>query len=78
MTEELRRPIHLSVHETADPGIINPSSDQHITNSEDTSDLNDSVHDEENVDIPIPKISAETRESDLVDRQIDIVNRSAG
>jgi hypothetical protein len=76
MTQEPRKPIHLSVHETADPNVINPSPDQQ--SSSDMADLNDSVHDEENVDVPIPKLSDADRESNPVDRQISIVNHSAG
>lgn len=78
MTHDSRRPINLSVHETADPSVINPSPDQQVTSNSNTSDLNDSSHDEENVDIPIPKLSDEDRDSNIVDRQIDIVNRSGG
>ncbi|NMG05354.1 hypothetical protein [Brasilonema sp. UFV-L1] len=76
MTQEPRKPINLSVHETADPQVINPSPNTEVTS--DVNDLNDSVHDQENVDVPTPRLSDAETDIHPVDRQLNIVNRSAG
>jgi hypothetical protein len=77
MTQEPRKPIHLSVHESADPSVINPNLEKEASGNKEH-DLNDSVHDEENVDVPIPGLSEDASDSNPVDRQLSIVNRSAG
>ncbi|WGV27208.1 hypothetical protein [Halotia branconii] len=76
MTQESRRPINLSVHESSDPSVINPNSQQ--ATSEDINDLNDSVHDDENVDINTPEPFDPAREEKLGDQQIISANLSAG
>ncbi|MEA5502521.1 hypothetical protein VB735_05235 [Halotia wernerae UHCC 0503] len=76
MTQEPRKPINLSVHESSDPSVISPNSDQ--ATSEDINDLNDSVHDDENVDAATPEPFDYTREEKLGDQQIITANLSAG
>ncbi|BAY49107.1 hypothetical protein SAMD00079811_67360 [Scytonema sp. HK-05] len=76
MTQEPRKPIHLSVHESADPSVISPSPDKEASGN--MNDLNDSVHDDENADVPIPGLSDDASDSNPVDRQIGIVGRTAG
>ncbi|MEI2578446.1 hypothetical protein [Scytonema sp. PRP1] len=76
MTQEPRKPIHLSVHESSDPSVISPNSDKEASGN--MNDLNDSVHDDENVDVPIPGLSDDDNDSNPVDRQIGIVGRTAG
>jgi hypothetical protein len=79
MTQEPRKLINLSVHESADPSVISPSPDKEASgNQNDLNDLNDSVHDEENVDVPIPGIFDDANDSNPVDRQLGIVGRAAG
>ncbi|WP_199330746.1 hypothetical protein [Microcoleus sp. FACHB-68] len=41
-------------------------------------DRNDSSHDDENVDVPVPEPSGTADNPNVVDRQINITNRSAG
>ena len=76
MTQEPHKPIHLSVHESSDPSVISPNSDKEASGN--MNDLNDSVHDDENVDVPIPGLSDDDNDSNPVDRQIGIVGRTAG
>ncbi|WP_017318387.1 hypothetical protein [Mastigocladopsis repens] len=76
MTQEPRKLINLSVHETADPSVINPNPDKEA--SGEMNDLNDSVHDQENVDVSIPTLSDDTSNDNPVDRQLGIISRSAG
>ncbi|KAB8331455.1 hypothetical protein SD80_023380 [Scytonema tolypothrichoides VB-61278] len=79
MTQEPRKPINLSVHESADPSVINPNPDKEASgNRNDLNDLNDSVHDEENVDVPIPGTFDDADDSNPVDRQLGIISRTAG
>ncbi|KAF3889923.1 MULTISPECIES: hypothetical protein [Nostocales] len=76
MSQEPCQPINLSVHESSDPSVIDPSA--HKKESENMNELNDSVHDSENVDVPIPGLSDETNDSNPVDRQLGIISRTAG
>jgi hypothetical protein len=79
MTQEPRKLINLSVHESSDPSVISPNSDKEASGNENNlNDLNDSVHDDENVDVPIPGLSDDASDSNPVDRQIGIVGRTAG
>jgi len=79
MTQEPRKPINLSVHESADPSVISPSPDKEASvNKNDMNDLNDSAHDEENVDVPIPGTFDDASDSNPVDRQLGIISRTAG
>lgn len=79
MTQEPRKPINLSVHESADPSLISPTPDKEASgNRNDLNDLNDSVHDDENVDVPIPGLSEDSSDSNPVDRQLGIISRTAG
>ncbi len=76
MSQEPRKPVNLSVHESSNPSVIDPSVDK--KESANINDLNDSVHDDENVDVPIPGLSEDTSNSNPVDRQLGIISRSAG
>ncbi len=76
MAQESDKPINLSVHESSDPSVIDPNSQQ--ANSEDINDLNDSVHDDANVDINTPKPFDTNNEENLGDQQIITANLSAG
>ncbi|MUH00252.1 hypothetical protein F7734_51480 [Scytonema sp. UIC 10036] len=76
MSQEPRKPINLAVHESSDPSVIDPLGSQ--KESGNINDLNDSVHDSENVDVPIPGLSEETNDSNPVDRQLGIISRTAG
>lgn len=71
------RPVHLSVHETSDPSLISSNPDVEASGA-DLNDLNDSVHDDENVDVPTPEPSNETGREELVENQMTIANLSAG
>ncbi|MBH8555327.1 hypothetical protein I8751_23860 [Nostocaceae cyanobacterium CENA357] len=76
MTQESRKPINLSVHESSDPSVIDPNSQQ--ATSEDINDLNDSVHDDANVDINTPEPFDTTNEENIGGQQIITANLSAG
>lgn len=76
MSQEPRKFINLSVHESSEPSVIDPSLDK--KESGNMNDLNDSVHDDENVDVPIPGLSDNTSDSNPVDRQMGIIGRTAG
>ncbi len=76
MTEESRPPIQLAVHESADPSEI--SDNPEAVSSGELTDYNDSVHDDENVDVPTPSLLDTSESKTLGDDQISIVNRSAG
>lgn len=76
MTQEPHNPINLSVHESSDPNVISPKPDSEA--SGDLNDLNDSSHDDENVDVPNPGLLDTASEENLVDSQISIANLSAG
>lgn len=68
--------INLSVHETSDPSLISPNPDRDA--SGDLNDLNDSVHDDENVDVPNQGLVDAASDEKPVPSQISIVNNSAG
>ena len=76
MTKEQNNPINLAVHETADPRDI--SRNPHLEASADSGDLNDSVHDDENVDTPNPGLLDNGDDKNLVNSQVSIANLSAG
>lgn len=75
-TQEPKKLINLSVHESSDPSII--SGNQNEANVGDNDDLNDSVHDDENVDVATPQATDPLAESTVVDRQITTANLSPG
>lgn len=76
MTQEQNKPINLAVHETADPRDISLNPNQEA--SADSGDLNDSVHDDENVDTPNPGLLDSGDDKNLINSQISIANLSAG
>ncbi|WP_026732049.1 hypothetical protein [Fischerella sp. PCC 9605] len=49
-----------------------------LNQSGEQQDLNDSRHDSDNVDAPIPEPFAEDQDENIVDRQLGIIGRSAG
>ncbi len=77
MTQEPRKLINLSVHESSDPSLISPNPDKEAS-GEELNDLNDSVHDDENVDVPAPGLLNNGTDSNPADSQISIANLSAG
>lgn len=76
MTQESNNPINLSVHETADPSQISRNPNQEA--SADSKDLNDSVHDDENVDPQNSGLLDNGNDENIVDNQITIANLGAG
>lgn len=76
MTQEQKNPINLAVHETADPSDISLKPNQEA--AADANDLNDSVHDDENVDTPNPGLLNRSNDENPGDNQISIANLSAG
>ncbi len=76
MTQESNNPINLSVHETADPSQISRNPNQEA--STDSKDLNDSVHDDENVDPQNSGLLDNGNDENIVDNQITIANLGAG
>ncbi len=76
MTQEPRKLINLSVHESSDPSVISPNS-QKEANGE-LNDLNDSTHDDKNVDVPNPDLFDATSDESIANSQISIANLSAG
>jgi len=79
MTQKPHQPVdlHLSVHESADPSVISSNPEQEASGV--SNDLNDSVHDDENVDVPHPGLFDPAQDDEnVVDRQIGIANLSAG
>lgn len=67
------KPIDLSVHESADRSQISPNPDREASVG-DSNDLNDSVHDDENVDVPTPGLADTASDETFVDRQIGTAN----
>ncbi|MBD2501927.1 hypothetical protein [Anabaena azotica] len=53
MAQDPKDLINLAVHESADPSVM--ESRQQEANLGNNDELNDSVHDDENVDVPIPQ-----------------------
>jgi hypothetical protein len=77
MTQEPDKLIDLSVHESSVPSVIDPNRDKKLAiNNND--DLNDSVHDHENVDVPTPEPLDNDNENTVADRQIISANLGAG
>jgi hypothetical protein len=76
MTQEKDRLIHLSVHESSVPSVLDVDADKQTP--EDNCNLNDSVHDYENADAPIPQPFDDINQENLGDKQITIANLSAG
>lgn len=76
MAQDPKDLIHLAVHESADPSVM--ESRQKEANLGSNDDLNDSVHDDENVDVPIPQANDPLAEPTVVDHQITTANLSAG
>ena len=77
MTQEPDKLINLSVHESADPSQISSHPDLEASGKE-LNDLNDSVHDDENVDNPTPKPVDISNHEDAMPDQTMIANISAG
>lgn len=80
MSQENDRPIKLAIHESSDPSVIDPNYQNYQQEaSGELNDLNDSSHDDENVDIPIPKPFETTdNENRIGTSQITTANISAG
>ena len=76
MTQESNNPINLAVHESADPSQISCNPNQEA--SADSKDLNDSVHDDENVDDPNLGLLDSSNDENPLDSQITIANLGAG
>ncbi|BCL34098.1 hypothetical protein [Nostoc sp. MS1] len=76
MEQDPKDLIHLAVHESADPSVM--ESWQQEANLGNHDDLNDSVHDDANVDIPIPGLDDTFEQPTVVDHQITSANLSAG
>lgn len=76
MTQKPSNPINLSVHQSSDPSLISPNPDKEV--SGDLNDLNDSVHDDENVDVPNPGLFDTTSDKNPGGSQISAANLSAG
>ena len=74
MTKGQKNPINLAVHESADPSDISLNPNQEA--SADSGDLNNSVHDDENVDTP--NLGLLDNDENLVNSQVSIANLSAG
>lgn len=70
------QPIKLSVHESSDPSLISPNPN--VEASGDLNDLNDSVHDDENVDVPTQQPFDDPSAQNPVHSQTTIANISAG
>ena len=68
------QPIKLSVHESSAPSLISPNP----VETQDMNDLNDSVHDDENVDVPIQQPFDDGDDSNISHSQTTIANLSAG
>jgi len=76
MTQNPRKLINLSVHESSDLSVISPNPDTETSSA--LNDLNDSSHDDENVDVPTPGLTDAGTEENIVERQNTIANLSAG
>lgn len=77
MTQEKDKLINLAIHESSDPSVIDPNYKEEA--SGDLNDLNDSSHDNENVDVPIPDSFDTTDDENRVkSSQITTANISAG
>ena len=76
MTQEPRNLINLSVHESSDPSLISPNPDAEA--SGDLKELNDSVHDHENVDVANPQPFDDASDENSGHSQTTIANLSSG
>ncbi|QSJ19781.1 hypothetical protein JYQ62_14355 [Nostoc sp. UHCC 0702] len=77
MTQEPDKLINLSVHESSVPSVIDPNRDQKLgVNKND--DLNDSVHDHDNLDVPNPEPLDTDNDNSVADKQIISANLGAG
>ncbi|MEJ1933273.1 hypothetical protein WDZ92_24000 [Nostoc sp. NIES-2111] len=76
MAQDPKDLINLVVHESADSSVM--ESRQQEANLGNNDDLNDSVHDDENVDVPTPQSNDPFAESTVVYHQITAANLSAG
>jgi hypothetical protein len=76
MANKPDNPINLSVHQSSDPSLISPKPD--VEASGDMNDLNDSVHDDENVDVPSQQRFDDPSDENPVHSQTTIANLSAG
>jgi len=76
MSQEKDKLINLSVHESVDPSRFSSETDKQAP--ENMNDLNDSVHDHENADVPTPQPFDEINDENLGGKQITIANLSAG
>ncbi|WP_414543821.1 hypothetical protein [Nostoc sp. CCY0012] len=75
MNQEQGKPIDLSVHETSYPSKSRPHQEAEVI--DEINDLNDAVHDDENVDAEKSEPFDTGSEQTLADRQITIANLSA-
>ena len=69
------KPINLSVHQSSDPSLI--SSNPNVEASGASNDLNDSAHDDENVDVPQQPLDDNSDEN-ITHSQTSTANISAG
>ncbi|MBE9004803.1 hypothetical protein IQ259_07095 [Fortiea sp. LEGE XX443] len=76
MTQEKDKLINLSVHESSVPSLLDVDRDKQAP--EHINDLNDSVPDNENVDVPTPQPFDDVNKENLGNKQITIANLSAG
>lgn len=76
MAQEKDRPIKLAIHESSDPSVIDPNGKEEA--SYDFNDLNDSSHDAENVDVPIPEPFNDIDDENAGSSPITTANISAG
>lgn len=75
MTQEPRKLINLSVHESSDPSVISPNPN--VEPSSNLNDLNDSSHDDDNVDVSTRGLDDTDRDEQIAS-QTTIANISAG
>ncbi|WP_017655988.1 hypothetical protein [Fortiea contorta] len=75
MTQEPRKLINLSVHETADPSVISQNSDREVAKD---SHLDDSIHQQENTDDYNSDVVDPKAEENLVNRQMTIASLGGG
>ena len=78
MTQEPRKLIDLSVHETTDPNLLSRDQDQDKKSYAEIRDLNDTGDRDKNVDDSKPDLFDTGSDENLGDTQINIANLSAG
>ena len=76
MAQDPKKLINLSVHESSDPSLISPNPNVEADAA--TNDLNDSVHDDENVDTPNQQPFEDASDENITSSQTTIANLSAG